>query len=372
MQKTIIEKHAILKLGKIALSKAPNKNIFIVTGKKSFENSGAKAQIMSELKDFNIVRFSDFQTNPQASDLVKGLTLFRESKAELIISVGGGSVMDMGKLINYYGEGKNLDRLLIGDISNSNSKLKPHIAIPTTAGSGSEATHFAVLYINNEKFSIANDTLIPNFALIDPLLQISQTPYQKAVSGIDALAQAIESVWSINATEESIGFALKAIELIWHNLHHILNDMDVQKHLNVALGANYAGKAINISKTTACHALSYPLSTQYSIPHGQAVALSLPHFMAFNYALSDENCMDERGADNVKKRIEKIFKILDVSNHKEAQLKLVHFIENIGLKSNLNIDIELIAPHINHQRAANNPRRLLESDIKQILRAINA
>lgn len=179
------------------------KSIFLVTGNKSYEKSGAKFFIENILDGFNFIRFSDFSENPKIEDVEKGINIFLENSCDYLVSVGGGSVLDMAKLINIGHDKKNLKDLATNKtkISSFGKKL---IAIPTTSGSGSEATHFAVVYVGGEKFSVAHPIyMLPNVVVLNPSLTYSMDSYQTALSGIDAFAQAMESYWSVNSTEES-------------------------------------------------------------------------------------------------------------------------------------------------------------------------
>ena len=152
------------------------------------------------------------------------------------------------------------ERLARGLISLDDPEI-PLIAIPTTAGSGSEATHFAVVYIDEEKFSLASDFLLPEAVILDGNLISSGSKYQKTCNALDALSQAIESAWAAGSTEKSRQFAFEAISACWRLIPKVLQ---TEKH-NVAdlqamiVASNQAGRAINISKTTAAHAWSYAI-----------------------------------------------------------------------------------------------------------------
>ena len=237
---------------------------------------------MRILKNRHYVRFFDFEDNPNIEDVYKGVDLYNDFKCELIIAVGGGSVIDMAKLIKYfYKKDKPFINYFESKIlKNENPSL---IVLPTTAGTGSEATQFAVVYVESNKFSISDRFLLPEYVFIVPKFHLSQSSYQKAVSGIDALAQAIESYWSLNSTKESKESSIDALKLIIPNLPSVINNnYDLTTHKKMAKGAFLAGKAINIAKTTAPHAFSYYLTKRFNLPHGHAVGLFLPSFICYN------------------------------------------------------------------------------------------
>lgn len=345
------------------LNNLNTRRLLLVTGKKSFETSGANQVIKDLLDEFSVVHFYDFNVNPSHEDVEKGVSVFRENECDLIISVGGGSVIDMAKLIGYY---HNIYNLKLSSQNLVNPHISPlvHICIPTTAGSGSESTHFAVMYIGNDKFSIADQCILPDFVFIDPKFHISQSSYQKAVSGADALCQAVESMWSIHSTDLSRTYAIEAIRLIWNYLPKVVHEGDLDSHMYVALGANLAGKAINITKTTAAHALSYGFTKLAGIPHGHAVALSLPYFISLHSKLDDENCNDPRGSFFVKSMLNQIFQVTSYVID-----DWFIFFESIGLELNLkNLEIESseisdVIENVNIERLKNNPGIFYKDDL---------
>ena len=251
-------------------------NILVLTGRKSFESSGAKKVLKELLKNYKHKIFSYFEPNPKLDDLERALTLARENETNLLIAVGGGSVLDMTKLIKgCFSVESDIESIIKKGTPIIDSKI-PIIAIPTTAGSGSESTHFAVVYINKEKYSLADECLLPNKAILDGELLLSASKYQKTCSALDALSQAIESMWALNSTNESREISAKAISLCIKNLYDFVDGTgDNETYQNMLDAANLA-KAINISKTTAPHAWSYGMSIFHGIPHGHAVWLTLP------------------------------------------------------------------------------------------------
>lgn len=344
------------------------KKIFLVTGKNSFRKSGAYLFIENLLSlddTLSIYQFSDFSPNPKLEDAKNGLDLYKKNKCDTIISIGGGSVMDMAKIIKAISNNNVLDieKLVITNSLNFSEK-SPLIAIPTTSGSGSESTSFAVVYINEIKYSIQNKILLPECVVLDYKLTLSANPYQIACSGLDALCQAIESYWSVNSTKISKQFSKDAIKIIFENLEQAVNNSEnINAKKKMLLGANYAGKAINISKTTAPHAFSYSLTSKFKIPHGHAVLLSLPKFLNYNYFVSGTNCNDSRGPSYVKKTIDDILEIFNVKNPNEFIELIQKFASNIGVELNMNnlaISKEMIKNdlNVNVQRLSNNPRLL--------------
>jgi len=357
------------------IEKLGAKKVFLVTGNKSYLLSGAKEKIEEEISDLQITQFSDFRVNPNLNDLKSGVDLFNQQKCDVIVAVGGGSVIDMAKLINYY-HNSQLTVIDEDHLENKAFSPLPFISIPTTAGSGSEATHFAVMYIDGVKVSVADSQLLPSHVIVDPELHYSQTPYQKAVSGIDAFAQAVESMWNVHSTEESRMLSEKAIDLIWHNMEKVVHDNDKYAHWAVALGANLAGRAINITKTTAPHALSYGFTNAMGLPHGHSVALSLPFFMKYHQEITVENCNDKRGVDHVKQVLARVSAILNV-DYESLSKEVARFFKQLGVKINFKeLDIsrekfDCVTKEVNHERLGNNPAKM-DNDVLSSLFEFNS
>ena len=373
MQNVFIYPGALFELKEI-INKLGCSRIFLVSGKKSFELSGAHKIIEKLTSGLQVIRFSDFHTNPDWEDVKNGITVFNESHSDVILSVGGGSVIDMAKLINYYSTKK--EGISEADYLNRSFYPVTHICIPTTAGSGSEATHFAVMYFGTEKYSIAHNNLKPQYVMIDPDLHYDQTPYQKAVSGIDAFSQAIESFWSVNSTEESRIYALRAMNLIWNYLAMAVNNADKTAHLQVAVGAYLAGKAINISKTTAPHALSYSFTKRLGIPHGHAVALSLPFFINVHINAMNHECNAKCNVEHLLASMQVMSDCLGV-DMEVFDLSVREFIDNIGITLNLcelNVSEEQffeIVKATNTERLNNNPTKVDSNTYSQLYKYLN-
>ena len=199
------------------IKKFSAKNIFLVHGKKSFRESGAHGLMVELFKNYSFSKFSDFSSNPKIEDVKKGINLYKLNKIDLIIAVGGGTAIDIAKLIKGLVTAKgNLEKQVKNNFCSENKT--PLIAIPTTCGSGSESTHFAVVYIDNKKYYLANKSLLPDYALVDGNLSLSASNFLKASSGLDALCQSIESHWSVNSNEESRNFSLIAMKKLINNL----------------------------------------------------------------------------------------------------------------------------------------------------------
>jgi len=351
------------------------KNIFLVTGKGSYQSSGAKEKLDCLLKGYNIVHFSDFETNPKLEDVQKGISVFKNSNCDITIAVGGGSVIDMGKLINILAaqNGEATDYVKGEKIKN---KSKIFVVIPTTAGSGAEATHFAVVYMNKTKYSIDHMYILPDYSIIDPDLTINLPPSITASAGIDALAQAIESYWCVNSTKTSKAYAKKAITILLKNISQAVHNPSKESRAAMAKAAHLAGKAINITKTTAPHAISYPLTSYFGVSHGHAAGLTLGSILVYNNSVNKRDILDKRGIEYVKKTIKELVKILGGSDVYSAKEKITMLMQSIGLKTRLSElgvkfqDLDLIIKNISLERVRNNPRGITAESLKEILKDV--
>ncbi len=374
MTQILIEKISSSDLKEIFTKYSCNK-IFLVTGKSSYRHSGAKDFIESAIEGIEYVQFSEFEQNPKFDDAIRGVEIYKQSNCDMIIAIGGGSVMDMAKLINVFSSNSHIDSLeIVQNPKLISNKGKTLVAIPTTAGTGSEATHFAVVYHNKKKYSVAHDFIMPDIVGLNSIFSFSQSKYLTACSGLDALSQAIESYWSVGATNESKNYAKEAIQLLIQYLEECVISPNVKSRDAVIHAAYLAGKAINISKTTAAHAISYAFTTYFSIPHGHAVFLTLPEFFEYNKVLLKKDMNDPRGLNYNKKNIEELCKLLQVKNETEGKLFLKEYAEKIEVElsfSKLGIkDFEnLIVRNVNIERLSNNPRNVSEKELIEILKS---
>lgn len=344
-----------------------SKGIFLVHGHKSFEDCGA-AIVFNELrKDYPIVEFNDFSSNPKKEDVDKGVFLFKHSNMDTIVSVGGGSCIDMAKLIRYY---------YIRNSDNTNKSI-PLVAIATTAGTGAEETQFAVCYVDGKKTSVDNYLIKSDLGIICPEFTFFNNRNLTACTGFDALAQAIEAYWNVNATLDSDKLAIKAIKNLLKPLELLVNNLgDKILRSKVAEGASFAGQAINITRTTAPHAMSYTLTSLYKYPHGHAVALTFPYFFQENLLCTQANYE----GDNYNYYQSKMLYFRgyinkmnnDIITDRQLFAYMKRYTKNLGLgyDSKRKIDISEVINGINMQRAKNNPRKLDKDIIKAATESI--
>ena len=355
------------------LEESNSKNVLLVTGKKSFILSGAEKALKPLLKRFNITRFEDFEINPTFEDAVRGTLIAKKNNIDTVVSIGGGSVIDIAKIIlAFIAPNQNFHAIVTGQDIPKNPKI-PHFSIPTTAGTGSESTHFAVVYLNKNKYSIAAPFLLPNSAILDGELIISNSSFQKAVNGLDSLAQAIESHWAKKSTTESRSFSRKAIPYLYKNLPKIVSDnVEKKDYQDFIYNSNLAGRAINISKTTSPHAFSYAFTSQYGIPHGQAVWLTLPKIFRIHLHTIKSNNFDGKHNDQFNYLLHEIIDLMGISK-KNLEKNFEDFLSSVGVEysmEKLGVNTKLkrkeIAENVNQERLKNNPVSFSRDDINEI------
>lgn len=352
MQKIINGEKSYLKIDQVLKNLGCKK--FMLVGHFPFYS--ASLTEFFENIDIPYIVFSDFTANPKYDEICNGIERYNSEKCDAIVAVGGGSAIDVAKCIKAFCkmEGKELyfKQKLI------DTKI-PLLAVPTTAGTGSESTRFSVFYYNGEKQSIGPEFVVPNYAFLDATLLYSLPVYQKKCTLLDALCQAIESWWSVNSTEESKRYAKIAVEKIIKNYKGYIFDSNETAAEEIMLGSNYAGRAINITSTTSAHAMSYKMTTLYGIPHGHAVGIGLPHI--WEYMINNPNgCIDPRGKKYLLGIFEDIAVSLGGKNAAEGIRifkELLKEMEIIGPKASKD-ELEILASSVNTGRLKNNPVEL--------------
>ena len=241
---------------------------------------------LESLQKFNIDVhvFDGAQENPTTANVDDGLTIAKDYRPDILIGLGGGSSMDCAKGINflvscggkmqdYWGVGKATDPML------------PLIAIPTTAGTGSEMQSFALISDADShiKMACGDKRAAAKIAILDPLLTLTQPHSVTVLTGIDAISHAIETSVTTKRDETSVEFSYKAWKALAMNFSKVLTHPDsVKARSKMQLGAAQAGIAIENSMLGAAHALANPLTAEYGIAHGQAVGVMLPHVVNYN------------------------------------------------------------------------------------------
>lgn len=351
--------------------------VLLFTGGASYEASGAAAAVEPILRGIAVERVSSVTPNPTLPEVESAIARFRAFGPDLVIAAGGGSVIDLAKAVRLLAAQESEPRDVVTGLAEAVPAETPLIAIPTTSGTGSEATHFAVVYVDDVKFSLAHETARPDFAILDPLLTYTLPASLTAITGLDALSQAMESLWSVRSTPESQSIARRSLRLSRGALTTAVHRPSPRSRADMFEAAHLSGEAIDISMTTASHALSYMLTTGHGVPHGHAVALTLGAVLEFNAGVTTDDCLDPRGVRHVQGVIDEALELLGAPDPATgrrtieslvASLDLVPTLEGVGAGSQ---EARLrIANSVDPQRLANNPRRFTPAQLVDLVDSI--
>ena len=346
------------------------KKIFVLCGKKSFVTSGAENCFKKIINKKKIRIFSKSSELPILEELIEIIKDIKNFKPDLILAVGGGTVIDYAKIANVVDLRSDLADLIVNYSYPFKEKYTKLAVIPTTAGSGSEVTSNAVIYVDGIKHSFESELLIPDNFFLIPEFLISAPNKIKASAGFDAIAQALESLVSKKSNEDSILYAEKSLKVSVNSYISFVNNPSLKNATEMSIAANLAGKAISISKTTVPHATSYPFTSLFNISHGHAVGLFFEKFFKFNY----DNLDKSETSFDLNKRFDLIFNLFNVSNIDEFSSKISLLKKQANLEDDLmklNIDIrkssDNIIKGINLLRLGNNPVKIDSKDIYKIM-----
>ncbi len=331
-----------------------------------------------------VVRFSDFQPNPLYESVAKGCEVFRGEGCDLIAAIGGGSSMDVAKCIKLYANMDPAENYLKQEIVPNDIPL---LAIPTTAGTGSEATRYAVIYWNGDKQSVTHESIIPQTVYMDPSVLETLPPYQKKSTMLDALCHAVESYWSVNSNGESREYSSKAIQMILRNIKGYLAN-DAEGNAAMLEAAHFAGRAINITQTTAGHALCYKVTSLFGVAHGHAAALCDRKLWPYMTSHT-EDCIDPRGREYLEETFRSLSELFAgeavraglVGEEEAAQASgmdrgpacFARITEQMELgvpQLQSEEQLEILANSVNPVRLKNNPVRLDTETMRMLYREI--
>ena len=356
------------------------RRIFLVAG-----SSFSKLPIGEELQELfselyiAFYHFSDFRANPRLEEVEEGIQAFSAFRGDSILAVGGGSALDTAKCIKLF-TGLSKEKPYPEQEFQENGI--PLLVHPTTAGTGSESTPFAVIYQDGEKCSVEHESIYPKYRIEDSRSLRSLSLYQKKATLLDALSHAMEAIWSKYSNEDSRAYGQKAISLILMNYKAYLsleNEKDA-KNLggavalegpseqvleDVAEAANLAGKAIAVTKTTAGHALSYKLGSIYQLPHGLATAM-------VNRALYPFMCREKSRMTDPENLLF-LAKCFSAETEEEGAKRYLEILEDLEILPNLSVkegDLENLVAAVNPERLSNHPIALREEDIGLLYKEI--
>ena len=306
--------------------------------------------------------FCAVEQNPQLSGVEETVRLCRLHGADAVIGIGGGSAMDTAKYAAAVApnEGDALDYYR-GERALDAARRLTIIAVPTTAGTGSEVTQVSVISHGGEKKTTNHPAFMPTAAVVDPLLTLGVPQRTTMNTGLDAVAHAIEGYWSVNHQPITDILAVEAVRLALGNLERAWRDgNDREARCAMSFASLLAGLSFAQPKTAACHACSYPLSERFHLPHGEACAFTLDSFIRLN---ADE-------------RLEKLARGAGFSGCAALADRIRELKELAGLRRRLSdldgeADVaDLAAACLRHPLMNNNPRRFTQDELVAMFEAL--
>ncbi len=309
--------------------------------------------------------FSDFNPNPTTAQVQACLELAKEEEPTTIISIGGGTTMDVGKVTAFlYPQVVHVKEFFKQDYADFEKGVS-FIAVPTTAGTGAEVTCWASLWENKMKYSISHRLMYATHAVVDPILTVTVPKNMTIATGLDAFSQAVEAIWAKSRQFISTQLGQQAIKIIFDVLPRLIDDLENIEYRSQMMKASLlAGLAFSNTRTTAMHSLSYPMTGFFDIPHGIACFLTLTELAKFNHR-------------DFPKVIKDIYEPLGFSDMEEFIEGVEDFAEKLAVKSKLRDyglnfdDLDQIAENgFTPGRIDNNPRELTINDVKAILEII--
>lgn len=276
----------------IARLASPQARVLIVTD-TNIAQLGMMNEIANLLRDkgFEVNVYSDITGEPTLATADSMSQYARDGKFDIVVGLGGGSCMDMAKIAAVAATNPKPIKEYIAFLEDRiENKTLPKILIPTTAGTGSEATSYAVVVEGTAKNFVTSSSVVADVSVIDPALMISCPPRQTAASGLDALSQCIEPYLSKASNIFSDTFAIRGVQLISRNLRQAYKEgRDLDARSAMALGAFYGGIAITTAAGVILgHCISETIGPRYKIPHGLACGIALPYTVKFNTPAATE------------------------------------------------------------------------------------
>lgn len=329
----------------------------------------AAARHLERLKEqgLALTTFRDFAPNPAYEAVAAGVRRFREENCDAVLAIGGGSAMDVGKCIKLWAlQGDGGPWYKQTPVCNE----IPLLAMPTTAGTGSEATRYAVIYAGGTKLSVTHDSIVPEAVIFDPSALRTLPAYQRRATMMDALCHAVESCWSVHSTADSRKLSGEAIRAILGATDGYLRGEDEASGAMLR-AANTAGKAINITQTTAGHAMCYKLTTLYGIAHGHAAALCVDALFPWMLRHPERIC-DPRGAGQVRTAMAEISEAMGCETPEEAAVRFHGILKSLALPvpDAKPEDLAVLTASVNPERLRNHPYALDAGAITALYRTI--
>ena len=346
---------------------------------KGLMSLGLTKPTIEELKKMGSVEiFGEVESDPSQKTLLKAIEIGKKFKATGVVGFGGGSSMDVAKLVALI-LGSNEDLEQAWGVANAKGPRLPLVLVPTTAGTGSEVTPVAIITVGEEeKKGVSSSIILPDLAILDPELTLGLPARTTAATGIDAMVHAIEAYASTNKNNNLISkmIAIEALKLLGKSIETaVLDGSNLEGRGNMLIGSMLAGKAFANSPVAAVHALAYPIGGTFHVSHGLSNSLVLPYVLRFN-------SVDAKAAKYYSELAQYVFPDLDIN--KGTQAVCAEFISTLeDLSKRLGLPQKLREVNIPNEACkkmasdamkqtrllVNNPREVTETDAFNIYQA---
>ncbi len=337
-------------------------NVFLVTGRSFLRDRGILQDVLDDLSGFSVTLHDRANPFPSPDDADAAARHCRESEADVVVAIGGGSALDLAKaaaiLATQDGSSKDY---MGGGASFENAGL-PFIAVPTTSGSSSEVTSGSALWdweVKNH-FGLSSPMMFPDVAIVDPKLAMTMDQNLAANTGMDAFTSAFESYWNVNSEPISDALALEVIRIYSQNLVRSAIQGDMESRAACALAATMSGVGYSNSPPNACHGIGSPLTLFWNVEHGQAVGISLAPLLRWNaraIAHKMPALLTALGAESVDAACDKITEIMD-------RCGLHTRLSELGVGRD---GIPLIVEHSRWERLGFMPEPMTEEELGEML-----
>ena len=349
------------------LATLPGRRVTLITDTTVMQELGLEAPVTGYVGDRELSIYDGVDPNPEVAQAQRATDFAKEHGAEIILGIGGGSALDTAKIVAATVQNGGDVMAILEKRAFVKEASLPTIMVPTTAGTGSEVTRWGTLWNHEQKlkFSMEGLTMYPTHALVDPELTLTLPPVYTAATGADALSHAMEAFWNKNANPISDSYALEAVRRIFEALPLVMNNPgNIEGRSKMLFASLLAGLAFSNTKTAAAHSLSYPMTLNFGIIHGQASSITLPGLLKFNAEASLE-------------RMSELAKAVGGNSIDSGARRIQVLLQRVGLKtslSELGIDaagIDLcVREGFTPDRAGHNLRDLNADGLREVLQSV--
>ena len=337
-------------------------NVFLVTGRTFLRERGILSQVMDGLSDFSVTLHDRANPFPSPDDVDEAARRCRESGADVVVAIGGGSALDLAKAAAILARQDGTSRDYMGGGASFPNSGLPFIAVPTTSGSSSEVTSGSALWDWEAKshFGLSSPAMFPDVAIVDPKLAMTMDQNLAANTGMDAFTSAFESYWNVNSEPMSDALALDVIRIYSQNLVRSAIQGDMESRAACALAATMSGVGYSNSPPNACHGIGSPLTLFWNVEHGQAVGISLAPLLRWN-------------ARAIAHKMPALLAALGVEDVDSACDKITEIMERCGLQTRLSglgvgrDEVDHIVKHSRWERLGLMPNPMTEDELRETL-----